>query len=172
MLSWIYVPLVLWCYIQYWASVKAEKEPLSKYDFQLIPLYHFQNEIPELNSNITQSYLNLLKETKRCFIILQNHRGKEEFFLLILEQAETRYLQRWLFSVKSSDAVIIQTSWQSQEMWDRGLWLVKSDHVTWIPAAEADQGLLSNSLYHAAENMACHKILQITPLPFIGRNLV
>ena len=28
--------------------------------------------------------------------------------------------------------------------------------------------MLSNSLYHAAENMACHKILQIPPLPFIG----
>ena len=38
----------------------------------------------------------------------------------------------------------------------------------WLPAAEAGQDLLSNSEYHAAENMACHKILQIPPLPFIG----
>ena len=32
--------------LQYWAFVKDEKEPLCKYDFQLIPLYHFLNEIP------------------------------------------------------------------------------------------------------------------------------
>ena len=54
----------------------------------------------------------------------------------------------------SSASVITQTSWQSQGMW--------------LPAAEAGQDLLSNSLDHAAENMACHKILQIPPLPFIG----
>ena len=32
--------------LQNWAFVKDEKEPLCKYDFQLIPLYHFLNEIP------------------------------------------------------------------------------------------------------------------------------
>ena len=32
--------------LQYWAFVRDEKEPLCKYDFQLIPLYHFLNEIP------------------------------------------------------------------------------------------------------------------------------